>query len=1088
MMNNKNHMIEVLQELGTFYYLPNAGNLGDQTIACATREFFRKNDLSFLPYSAETAERGEELPLVYGGGGPFVPYYGMVPSLLRMFQNPRLKKIVILPSSFFQCDELAAFFDERFTVFCREERSFHYLSGLNKRARFLMADDMAFTLDARKFIEDQAEELLTYSVFQHKIQALQECLHVLEDGRKVLLFLRGDVESLQDVEAISRRYKTFDLSGLAHGSAEDVEFNRLMTCLFLYGLDQADVVLTDRLHGGICSHLLGKETYLLDNSYGKLSGVYEFSLKGCERVTMLESLKEFPYQELLAPSPEKEGALEREEEKSARKKASILVGICSGHGYYERRKAVRDTWLTHPQEGITCLFFLGGEVPERELSDTVGLDAPDDYLSLPAKVLAFFRYALENYDFDWLFKCDDDTYLDLSRLPELADARYGLVGDVLLGRRGSPSGGAGYLLSRAIVEKIAARKDVPVLGAEDMIFGKLALEEGAVPHVTSRLYMSNAQYPAVHNDQVSAHWCNPELMRVLELLRYGSPDAVYHGKHRHWKDDLLFYKEGIFRRRSTSCYGWWSVAPDHILTLRWKAWGEEQFIRDGAKYCGSLLELTPKGHEQGTKTSLPLLSFTGRSPERKTADVTEFGHDRMELLHLGCGGRLLPGWLNLDLPRYDLTRPLPWKDASVRAYFLEHVVEYISPAALSRFLREAWRTLKPDGVLRLAVTDRVIHAAGVRMNYAPFRQEQTGVVPGPGWELEALIGHDEVRSFWTEASLSVFLKLAGYEVRVHEPGQSDDALLQGLERKNAPEEDPFCLLGRICVEARKPMRSPLLPCPPLNEAQGKEEGVRCSEDAKRFSVAEPVCVAPYFCSGSRTGNRLFQIAAVYAHALRHGLECRVPWRSETQSRRLYELLGSDALVCPDGGYSDPVIYHEPHFSYAPIPATIRQGRLNGYFQSECYFADCAGEIRKLYARLTAPRQEGDAGVHVRMGDYLKRPDQFRSPDAAFLQEALSRLSESIRVLHVFSDSPRLALELVRSVPASRRFELVLNEEDTLDALRSMSGMQELVMSCSSYSWWAAYLGEPDQVIVQQDWFTGKISDYQDVYRESWIKL
>lgn len=774
----------------------------------------------------------------------------------------------------------------------------------------------------------------------------------------------------------------------------------------------------------------------------------------------------------------------------ARKKASILVGICSAQGYYERRKAVRDTWLTHPQEGITCLFFLGGEVPERERNDTVGLDVPDSYNGLPAKVLAFFRYALDNYDFDWLFKCDEDTYLDLSRLPELADPQYGIIGDVLLERRGAPSGGAGYLLSRTIVEKISARKDVPATGAEDVIFGKLALEEGAVPHATSRLYMSHAHYPAPDNDEVSAHWCNPKLMRTMEVLRHGKPDAVYQGQHKYWKDDLLFYKEGVFRRHSTSCYGWWSLAPDNILTLHWKMWEEEQLIMEGEKFSGSMLEIKPQDHVQGTRNHLTLLSFTGSNPERNTADVAGSGHDRMERLHLGCGRRLLPGWLNLDLPRYDITRLLPWQDASVRAYFLEHVVEYLSPADLSRFLREVWRTLKPNGVLRLAVKDQVRHSAEVRMNYAPFRQQQTGIDGKPGWALESLVGHDGMRSFWTEASLSVFLKLAGFEVTIHEPGLSDDPILQGLERKDAPEEDPFFLLGRICLEARKPEGCPLLYCNPKLDLQDKRHKVSgfLSNYSGSCPEVEEMFVSPFFCSGSRTGNRLFQIAAVYAHALRHGLKCRVPWRSEAQSYRLYELLGMNALACPDGGYDGAISYREPRFSYDLIPAEVCQGRLKGYFQSEKYFVDYEEDIRALYSGLTAPRQEGEAGVHVRMGDYLQCPDQFRSPHAAFLQEALSRLSDGLRVLHVFSDSPRQALELVRSVPASRRFELVINEEDTLDALRSMSGMQELVMSCSSYSWWAAYLGEPDQVIVQQDWFTGNISDYQDVYRESWIKL
>lgn len=775
-----------------------------------------------------------------------------------------------------------------------------------------------------------------------------------------------------------------------------------------------------------------------------------------------------------------------------RRKVPILVGICSAQGYYERRKTVRDTWFKHPQEGVECLFFLGGDVPEREKKDTIGLDTNDSYHCLPEKVLAFFKYALEHYEFDWLFKCDEDTYLDLSRLPELVDTHYGIIGDISLEKRHSPSGGAGYFLSREIVEKIVARKDVPLCGAEDIIFGKLALEEGAVPFATPRLFMSNTKYLSAHNDMVSVHWCNSELMRMMEVYRHETPDAIYRGTHQYWKDDLLFYKEGIFRRLSTDCYGWWSQGVDGILTLRWKTWGEEQLIKNGNKFSGSMLEIEPCETSPKPIEDIIIDPFEGKAAEIVKEGSKAFEHSRIERLHLGCGNRNLTGWINLDLPRYDITQALPWRDGSVWAYYLEYVIECISPEALFRFLREVWRTLRSDGVLRIAFTDRERHADGVRMNYAPFRQQQTGVDGGPGWELEALIGHDGVRSFWTLASMSCLLRLAGFDVTIHEPGQSATPDLKGLERVEAPEENPFLLLGTVCVEARKPEGSPLLPCSLIKKQKigtrmktGETKKSPCSHGVRAETEEY---VSPFFCSGSRTGNRLFQIAAVYAHSLRHGLECRVPWRIEAESTRLYELLGKDSLVCPDGGYTGPIVYNEPHFSYDLIPSEITRGRLNGYFQSEKYFDDYAQEIRALYARLTIPRLEGEAGVHVRMGDYLEKSHQFRSPDGDFLQEALSRLSHHIKVLHVFSDSGNRALQLLRSVPAARRFELVLNEEDTLGALTRMSGMHELVMSCSSYSWWAAYLGQPDQVIVQKDWFASVISDYQDVYRSQWIKL
>ena len=129
-----------------------------------------------------------------------------------------------------------------------------------------------------------------------------------------------------------------------------------------------------------------------------------------------------------------------------------------------------------------------------------------------------------------------------------------------------------------------------------------------------------------------------------------------------------------------------------------------------------------------------------------------------------------------------------------------------------------------------------------------------------------------------------------------------------------------------------------------------------------------------------------------------------------------------------------------------------------------------------------------AGVHIRMGDYLDRTDMYHTPDVPFLNEALRRLSGNISKLVVFSDSPELARKLMEGVPEATRFEIVMDEHGTLDALRELTSMQELVLSCSSFSWWGAWLGDQQRVFIQKQWFTGKIEDEQDIFCPQWIKL
>jgi hypothetical protein len=88
----------------------------------------------------------------------------------------------------------------------------------------------------------------------------------------------------------------------------------------------------------------------------------------------------------------------------------ILIAICSSHVHAERRAAVRETWLSRLVCGMEAHFFVGNgpHVSEKNL---VALPANDSYAALPSKVQVFFQYALERYDFDYLFKCDEDTYL-----------------------------------------------------------------------------------------------------------------------------------------------------------------------------------------------------------------------------------------------------------------------------------------------------------------------------------------------------------------------------------------------------------------------------------------------------------------------------------------------------------------------------------------------------------------------------------------------------------------------------------------------------------------------------------------------------
>jgi SAM-dependent methyltransferase len=80
-------------------------------------------------------------------------------------------------------------------------------------------------------------------------------------------------------------------------------------------------------------------------------------------------------------------------------------------------------------------------------------------------------------------------------------------------------------------------------------------------------------------------------------------------------------------------------------------------------------------------------------------------------LNVGCGTHYSAEWNNLDLhpapqvARCDVTRPLPYPAAVFDTVYSSHVLEHLAPRDGQALMREAYRVLKPGGILRLVVPD-----------------------------------------------------------------------------------------------------------------------------------------------------------------------------------------------------------------------------------------------------------------------------------------------------------------------------------------------------------------------------------------------
>jgi len=187
----------------------------------------------------------------------------------------------------------------------------------------------------------------------------------------------------------------------------------------------------------------------------------------------------------------------------------ILIGALSAHAYSDRRGNCLATWIpAAAQLGMESFFLLGD--PSLSHPNQIGrelwLPVPDDYDHLPQKTRAFCQSALNRSGWDYLFKCDDDTAIAVSRLAAYEAHGRDYIGAEWRAGVNYGSGGAGYLLSRRAAEVVAEKLTFRI-GAEDLLVGTVLREAGIRLSIERRFVpWGNMDHrPQPGNDLITAH-------------------------------------------------------------------------------------------------------------------------------------------------------------------------------------------------------------------------------------------------------------------------------------------------------------------------------------------------------------------------------------------------------------------------------------------------------------------------------------------------------------------------------------------------------------------------------------------------------
>lgn len=267
----------------------------------------------------------------------------------------------------------------------------------------------------------------------------------------------------------------------------------------------------------------------------------------------------------------------------------------------------------------------------------------------------------------------------------------------------------------------------------------------------------------------------------------------------------------------------------------------------------------------------------------------------------------------------------------------------------------------------------------------------------------------------------------------------------------------------------------------LEEYFDMQPGIATPEDMQAFTLAHPV---------RRAWNKIFPGKRLKG----------LPFEERKSARMLYELFYFVSPPHTRNVYEERQAHFDKNFFKTKSPVFLK-----GYWMSYKYFEKYSGIIKKdftirpeLVAHLSALQQEMQTresiGVHVRCTD-RKTPENLKlygEIPATYFEKAIAYIQQKKKQevhLYVFSDDEEMAKKYI---PQHLPVTFVSNHisKDPIEDFYLMTQCKNLVMTNSTFSWWAAYLTKSMEplIIVPARWYNEAHYNYQDIYYPSWIKM
>jgi len=177
------------------------------------------------------------------------------------------------------------------------------------------------------------------------------------------------------------------------------------------------------------------------------------------------------------------------------KKILICVLSLEEEPYISLEKTIRETWGSklHPDVGV--IYYYGGSNEIKMVDDKFYSNTPEGLYNIGYKTLNLFDYSLKNMKFDYIFRTNSSSYVNIEKLLDfIKDKPKEKFYSGVIGNHNGVNfaSGSGYFISKDLVGLVVRERDKwDHTLIDDVSLGKLMTENNVKIYRGKRCDITN---------------------------------------------------------------------------------------------------------------------------------------------------------------------------------------------------------------------------------------------------------------------------------------------------------------------------------------------------------------------------------------------------------------------------------------------------------------------------------------------------------------------------------------------------------------------------------------------------------------------